>query len=113
MNRLSGFPLDTSQPAPLEYLVGPDEAAEFLHLDIHIVLFWASINLLPAHPLRYNGQTAWRFKLSELAWWVEQNRSDASPKGLKKLANGAHKASSTRKGPRAAKPNAARNKNIS
>lgn len=97
MNRLSDLLLDTTPPPPPEYLIGPVEAAEFLHVSIDTVLFWAMAQLIPAHQLRYNGQTAWRFRRSELAEWRKQNPDLASPKGRRKLATSGRKASVTRK----------------
>ena len=112
MNRLSDLLLDTTPPPPPEYLIGPVEAAEFLNVGIDTIYFWATAQLLPAHQLRYDGKTAWRFRRSELAAWREQNPDLASPKGRRKLASRGRKASGTRKKQTAPMPDASRKRKI-
>ncbi|WP_228370789.1 helix-turn-helix domain-containing protein [Candidatus Korobacter versatilis] len=73
------------------------EAAEFLHVSMDTIFYWAMAQLIPAHQLRYDGQTAWRFKRSELAEWRKQNPDLASPKGQRKLATRKRKPSVTQK----------------
>lgn len=97
MSRLSDFLHRTPPPPPIEYLIGPIEAAEFLRVPIDTVFYWAMAQLIPAHQLRHNGQTAWRFKRSELSEWCKQNPDLASPKGQRKLPTRKHKASVNQK----------------
>lgn len=113
MNKFSDFHSDSTLPAPIEYLVGPIEAAKFLHVDLDTIFYWAMVELVPAHQLRYEGKTAWRFRLSELALWREQNPDLAGPKGRKRVSTRKRTGQVTRKRPTSARPNSSLKRNIS
>jgi hypothetical protein len=113
LNRLSDLLLDLTPPPPLEYLIGPVEAAEILHVSSDIVIFWATIHLIPAHQLRYDGKIAWRFKRSELANWRKQNPGYASPKGPRKLGTSKCKPSRAQRKRTSPQPNSSRSRKIS
>jgi excisionase family DNA binding protein len=113
LNRLSDLLLDTTPPPPLEYLIGPVEAAEFLHLSIGTILLWAMAQLIPAHQLRYDGRTAWRFRRSELDEWRKQNPDYASPKGPRRVATSKRKPSVIQKKRTASQSNSSHARKIS
>ncbi len=71
----------------LEFYIGPIEAAEFLGWNIQTTLFFAAMGIIPAHRLRHESQTAWRFKVSELTAWAMQHRFHDGPKGSRQLAS--------------------------
>lgn len=91
MNRLTGFHLDLTPPPPLEYLIGPVEAAEFLRRDVQLVVCWAELGIIPVHKLRYDGREALRFRKSELAAWLKQAKREGGPKGLRQLTSDTRK----------------------
>ena len=105
MNRISELFLNTTPPPPLEYLIGPVEASEFLHVGVDTIEFWAAAQLIPAHELRYEDRKVWRFRRSELAEWRRLNPDIASPKGRRKLATSKRKPSVAKKKRIAPPPN--------
>lgn len=48
----------------------PQEAAEYLGLDVKTITRWARQGYLPAHPLGEGKRKFWRFLESELSDWL-------------------------------------------
>jgi hypothetical protein len=92
MRRFTDLNFEYTPPPPSEYLVGPVEAAKFLQREIELVFCWAELGLIPALQRRYDGHAAWRFRISELAAWVEQSKRDGGPKGFRQLTASTRKA---------------------
>jgi hypothetical protein len=55
----------------LEKFVDPDCAASFLSMSRKKLLAMARSKLLPGHPIGQGVRKMWRFRLSELAYWME------------------------------------------
>lgn len=52
----------------------PEEAADFLGLDVKTITRWARASYIPAHPLGQGKRKFWRlFKSELLAWLGAQN----------------------------------------
>ncbi len=54
-----------------EPFVDPDRAASFLSMSRKKLLAMARSRLLPGHPIGQGVRKMWRFRLSELAHWLE------------------------------------------
>jgi excisionase family DNA binding protein len=53
----------------IEYYVDAIEAAKFLNESVGTILRWAEAGQIPAHRLRHETRSCWKFKLSELKDW--------------------------------------------
>jgi excisionase family DNA binding protein len=60
-----------NSPTTFEPFVAPERAAAFLALSRKTVLKLARKGDLPAHPVGRGVRQMWRFRLSELSRWLE------------------------------------------
>jgi excisionase family DNA binding protein len=64
------MPVNTNT-APSTRPLTPNEAAEFLGLDVKTITRWARQSYLPGHPLGQGKRKFWRFYEHELTAWLD------------------------------------------
>ena len=62
-----------SFPAPPERYVDANDAAAFLSLSRKTLLALGRAGRIPGHPIGQGPRKIWRFRLSELSRWLEQD----------------------------------------
>ena len=63
-------------PELTERFLDAKEAGKFLGASPKVLMKWARAGNLPAYPVGFGARRMWRFRLSELATWMEDQRAN-------------------------------------